>query len=285
MLLVVCATVGALSLALPPVRGVRADAPDQSGALSAGAFPAGPFPAGASAPDGPVAEPVRLTARDGRKLEGSFFAAADAKKAVPAVLLLHDLGRDRTQLEPLVERLVKQDLAVLCFDLRGHGESADEDCDWSKLDDTERERLAPFTVLDVNAAMDWLSDDPRVEGARQHLVGAGFGGLLAARVATDERVTSLTVYEPQVERYDFALADLIAAAGGLSMQLATAREDAERWNTFLVEEEIDDLIEVRSAKAKSGELLGDKRFRLGLCRWIDERREGVERARATRRRR
>lgn len=271
MLLVASAALGALTFVVPPVRSVHHEA-----------FTS-PAPAVelASADDGPLSEPVRLTARDGRKLEGSFYAVPREDDPVPAVLLIHDLGSDRSALEPIVERLVKSKLAVLTFDLRGHGESADEDCDWAEMDDAQRARLVPFTLLDVNAAMDWLDDDPRVQGARTHVIGTGHGALLAGRIAADERVTTLTVLEPAIEGYDMELAELLADAEGLPMQIACCADHGERWNEWLVEEEIDDIVEVRTAKSEAGELFSDKRFRIGLCRWIDERREGTAQVQGT----
>jgi|GEM_PF-6591244 len=271
MLLVASAALGALSVVVPPVRGVRAEAT------------AAPVVEVAIAPsdDLPDSEPVRLRTRDGRTLAGNFYEVPREDDPVPAVVLIHDLGAERTELEPIVERLVKSKFAVLSFDLRGHGESADEDCNWSKMDEEERARLVPFTLLDVNAALDWLMEDPRVRGVRTHVIGSGHGALLAGRIATDERVTSLTVLEPATEGFDMELADLLADAEGLSMQIASSRDDEERWKEWLVAEEIDDLVEVRASKGDAGDLFSDKRFRISLCRWIDERREGTASVRGT----
>lgn len=268
MLLVPSIALAAISLALPPIRAVEATAiPLTVSPLT--------LTAPASAGEAPDSEPVRLTARDGRKLEGTFYPVPKANDPVAAVLLIHDLGADREQLKPLIERLVKKKLAVLTFDLRGHGASADEDCDWSAMDETAQNRLVPFMVHDVGAAMMWLADDSRVLGARQHVIGQGFGALLAARAAADERVTSLTLIEPHLEAHDFHLAALLDDAAGLPMQLVAPKDACERYETFLKDEELEDVIDIQSVKCDAGECAGDKRFGTSLSKWVDDRRDGV----------
>jgi pimeloyl-ACP methyl ester carboxylesterase len=268
MLLVPTVALAAIALALPPVRGVEA-----------AAMPSSVSPLPTTAPstrsESLDSEPVRLTARDGRKLEGTFYPVPKANDPVAAVLLIHDLGADRTQLEPLVERLVKKKLAVLTFELRGHGASADERCDWSAMDEDARGRLVPFMVHDVGAAMEWLSDDSRVLGARQHVIGQGFGALLAARAAADERVTSLTLIEPQLDAHEFRLAGLLDDAAGLPMQLVAPKDACERYETFLKDEELDDVIEIQSVKCDAGGCVSDKRFGTSLSKWVDDRRDGA----------
>ncbi|QDU85440.1 Alpha/beta hydrolase family protein [Planctomycetes bacterium Pla163] len=268
MLLVPTIALGAIALALPPVRGVEASA------SSCAASPA-PISAPSLAGEALDSEPVRLTARDGRKLEGTFYPVPKVNDPVAAVLLIHDLGADRAQLEPLVERLVKKKLAVLTFDLRGHGASADEECDWSAMDEAAQSRLVPFMVHDIGAAMEWLSDDSRVLGARQHVIGQGFGALLAARAAADERVTSLTLIEPQLDAHNFQLAGLLDDAAGLPMQLVAPKDACERYETFLKDEELEDVIEIQAVKCDAGECAGDKRFGTSLSKWVDDRRDGA----------
>jgi predicted alpha/beta hydrolase len=89
------------------------------------------------------AQAVRLTARDGIAIVGTYWPGR--KPDAPAVLLLHGVGASRNQTAPMAEALVAQGYAALAIDLRGHGESAITDHSYG-LDEG----------LDARAAFGWL---------------------------------------------------------------------------------------------------------------------------------
>ena len=67
--------------------------------------------------------PVDLSASDGTKLKGTFFAAAELG---PGVLLLHQCNRQRKVWDALAQQLSAAGINVLTFDYRGYGESGGE---------------------------------------------------------------------------------------------------------------------------------------------------------------
>ncbi len=115
-------------------------------------------------PAPPPAQSVRLTARDGIMIAGTFWPGRRAD--APAVLLLHGVGASRRQTAPMAEALVAQGYAALAIDLRGHGESTITDHSYG-LDEG----------LDARAALDWLK--AKQHGARIGVIGVSLGGAAA----------------------------------------------------------------------------------------------------------
>src|SRR3974390_1521200 len=96
---------------------------------------------------------VDLTATDGTKLKGTYFAAA---KSGPGVLLLHQCNRQRKVWDDLGGQLATAGISVLTFDLRGFGESGGSPFD----------KLTPQEGAQVEAEK-WPGD---IETAFQYLV-------------------------------------------------------------------------------------------------------------------
>ena len=110
------------------------------------------------------AEPVRLTARDGIIIAGTYWPGR--RPDAPAVLLLHGVGASRDQTAPMAEALAAQGYAALAIDLRGHGESTITDHSYG-LDEG----------LDARAALAWLK--AKQHGARTGVIGISLGGAAA----------------------------------------------------------------------------------------------------------
>ena len=233
-----------------------------------------------SADERPVGELARFTTTDKIQLDATFHPVPKAKEPVPAVLLVHDLGADQQQLEALVDKLLKKKVAVLTFDLRGHGVNTNETFDWSVLDDAGRAALAPYMVNDVMAALNWLAAEPRVQGNHLHVVGEGFGALLALRAARDERVVSVTLSQPAEDLHGFTLRTLLPNVEGLAAQILTTTENEKRFATMLEEADLAKDIALVSVKAEEF-AWSDKKLSASFVKWIDENRAGrpVERVR------
>lgn len=165
--------------------------------------------ASAVAPVPPPAEPVRLRARDGVALAGTYWPGR--RPDAPAVLLLHGVGASRNQTAPMAEALAAQGYAALAIDLRGHGASTITDHSYG-LDEG----------LDARAAFDWLK-------ARQHsgkvaVIGVSLGGA-AALIGRDGAVPAdalvLVAVFPDIRHaiYNRMAAVLTPAGGALAEPL------------------------------------------------------------------
>src|SRR5207302_1530899 len=70
---------------------------------------------------------VQFQTTDKAILKGSYYAGGGKKSA--CVILLHELGQDRTKggMDELAKALAKAKFTVLSFDFRGHNDSCDVD--------------------------------------------------------------------------------------------------------------------------------------------------------------
>lgn len=149
------------------------------------------------------AEAVRLTARDGIALAGTYWPGK--RPDAPAVLLLHGVGASRNQTAPMAEALAAKGYAALAIDLRGHGASTITDHSYG-LDEG----------FDARAAFDWLK--ARQHGARIAVIGISLGGA-AALIGRDGAVPAdalvLVAVFPDIRHAIYnRMASVLTPAGG-----------------------------------------------------------------------
>ena len=132
------------------------------------------------------AQPLRLLAAGGKTLFAWFVPALDAGPA-PAVVVMHGWGANASLMLPAAAPLHAAGFAVLLMDARCHGASDDED--FTSL---------PRFAEDIETGLDWLGQQPGVDGARLaimgHSVGAGAALLCAARRSDVRAVVSLSAF-------------------------------------------------------------------------------------------
>ncbi|MEW6580727.1 MAG: alpha/beta fold hydrolase [Chloroflexota bacterium] len=88
--------------------------------------------------------PMMISASDGLVLQATYYSAPT--RPVPAVLMLHQRGRDRMTWDALALRLQAAGYAVLAVDQRGHGETGGAE-DWSLAQEDARDALALLSEL------------------------------------------------------------------------------------------------------------------------------------------
>ncbi len=119
-------------------------------------------------------EDVTYQATDGVRIAAKWFRpAGEGKPAV--VILLHGLGGNGDQWQPLIPVLTAKGYAVLAPDLRGFGGSTTvvgQEAPYVLTDPNE-------TILDVAAALTWLNGRSDIDAGRIGLIGARVGGNLA----------------------------------------------------------------------------------------------------------
>ncbi|MDN5202099.1 alpha/beta fold hydrolase [Fulvivirgaceae bacterium BMA10] len=92
---------------------------------------------------------------------------------LPAVILIHQGGSDRSEWKSLVKKLGEQQFITLAYDVRGHGSSDKVESISSLFNDPNQ---AP---LDMKAAITFLRNHEKVDPFRIAIVGASIGGNLA----------------------------------------------------------------------------------------------------------
>jgi alpha-beta hydrolase superfamily lysophospholipase len=215
-------------------------------------------------------EVVEIKTSDGVKLAASFYKPANRS---PAVLLVHDAGGNRAQLEPMAERLVKANFGVVTIDLRGHGGSKTEKLDWEKLSDGDKKSTWSFAARDLDAAAEWVLGQENIHGTNLSIVGVGSGCALAVRHAqSDENVVCLALLAPHAQSYGFDVKkDITALAGLPTFVLASKDDEAERMAIDANTTSPNPFVEISLAKSKTTSVLEDKRLPSTVAQWLGEK--------------
>ncbi len=158
---------------------------------------------------------------DGVLLAGTFYVTAS--RPAPAVVLVHMLTRNRTDWEPVAVRLAAEGIAVLAFDLRGHGESSPAPAE---------DRATPASMVqDVTAAVAFLRGRADVLHDRIGIAGASLGANLALVAATgDPLIRTVVLLSPTLD-YRGVRVEAAARKYSRPLLLVVSREDAYSWRT------------------------------------------------------
>jgi predicted alpha/beta hydrolase len=112
--------------------------------------------------------PVSFLTPDWFQLKGDFFPATpDA----PVVLLLHQLGTNRSEFIGLAKALQSSGINALAYDARGHGESVLKDgkkVTYETFTDKDFEN----TTVDMESAIRFLRDTKKITKSPVGIVGA-----------------------------------------------------------------------------------------------------------------
>ena len=117
----------------------------------------------------------------GIRIKGWFIPIASNPAPHPAIILVHGWSRNAAELLPMAGLLNAAGFAVLLFDVRGHGQGADD---------------GPITIRkfeeDILAGLNYLGGRPDVDAHRIGVFGRSIGGSSAIlAVATDRRIRAL----------------------------------------------------------------------------------------------
>ena len=107
----------------------------------------------------------------------ALFGTAQADELLPVVILLHDLGGNKSDWlndTDTYVALLERGYAVLAIDMRGHGQTPLPD-DRRVLELLDLE----LSFFDVHAALVWLQSQSKVDVSRIAVVGTGSGGNVA----------------------------------------------------------------------------------------------------------
>ena len=129
-------------------------------------------------PDVIRTEAIGFSTSDGFAINGTWFTSNRQQGPWPVLILLHMYGLTHAQWVPFVPELVGNGFTVLAFDLRGHGQSAYRDGQYSPrtLFSTEDFDRMP---LDVAAALTWVRTRSEADAGRVGLIGADIGANIA----------------------------------------------------------------------------------------------------------
>jgi len=171
---------------------------------------------------------IRLTTPDHVEIMGTFYPA-DGDAAAPAVILLHDVLRNRTTWAPFAKLLQRNGLAALTIDLRGHGESIRRNtaAGPQRLDvQSFAPRDFSDMMLDINAAVDWLNTQPLVSQHKIAIVGSSLSANVAVRYAVfNEDLAGLVLLSPGLSYRELRTDDVFARLNALPVHIIVAHSD------------------------------------------------------------
>lgn len=180
----------------------------------------------------PPSVEVRFYTSDGVAIVGTLQPAAHAD--APAVVLVHQLGSDRREWAPLVERLGHaSSLTTLAIDLRGHGGSTTSETGSVLSYDAFDANAWANTERDVRAAVTYLHDtSPDVTPTHVAAVGASIGGTaVLAAAALDPRIEHLVVLSPGRAYHGFDGITPAMSLGDRPLLAVVARDEEDNVET------------------------------------------------------
>ena len=121
---------------------------------------------------------IVLETFDRVQLWASFELPEGIPAPIPAALLLHGYGEDRSVWADLVARLLSEGWAVMTLDLRGHGQSVIRNSQPIEASESWRSDSQQFPQ-DLIPALDWLKTQERIDSNRLAVIGFDVGANLA----------------------------------------------------------------------------------------------------------
>ena len=175
----------------------------------------------AAAQNPPLPRIVDLTAPDGLKLKGTFFAAAHPG---PGVILLHQCNRQRKVWDDLASRMASAGLNVMTLDLRGYGDS-----EGTPVDKLTPEQIAVVfnekMPQDIETAYKFLVAQPGVSHELLAAGGASCGVNQSVHLAMNHPEIKALVLLSEITNRPGRV--FLRAHPSLPLFLATAEDDPD----------------------------------------------------------
>jgi dienelactone hydrolase len=209
-----------------------------------------------------------LAAPDGVKLKASYYTAG---KPGPGVLLLHQCNRDRTVWNDLAAQLAASGIHVLTFDYRGFGESPGER--YQSLPPQQREAMAQHWPGDIDAAFQYLLNQPGVDKTRIGVGGASCGVNNAVQTARRHpEVKTLVLLSGTTNEDGRAF---LQASGTLPVFISASADDGDvlpymRWLASFSHDERSRLVAFQAAGHGADMFKVEKTLPGTIVEWFDK---------------
>jgi pimeloyl-ACP methyl ester carboxylesterase len=200
-------------------------------------------------------------------LRASFSMPNGIPAPVPAVLLLHGYGENRSVWKPLEQQLLTRGWAVMALDLRGHGESKSRNKVPIEASIAWRNDPHQFPV-DIVPALDWIKSQPRINTKKIVIIGSDVGANLAL-IASGRypEVRTVVAIKPN-------LGESLALAGSAqdfqprsSLIVAPNQGEADRLKAMVTQPS---RVLIASHSDGTAQWLGDKQVTDAIFQWMQE---------------
>jgi len=178
------------------------------------------------------AESVTIECSDGYRLTGDYIRRSRMNRRMPAVLFIHEGGRDKRSWYPMTVQLAGRGFAVLSIDLRGHGENPASPSN-RKITGAQLKPEDYAKMLDdIRNALSYLSMRPAVESGSIAIIGASLGanlGLAAASQPWAGAVKGVIALSPRLEDHGYSAEKAVTEMGRRHVYLVAAKDDTETY--------------------------------------------------------
>ncbi|MDD5251876.1 MAG: alpha/beta fold hydrolase [Patescibacteria group bacterium] len=173
--------------------------------------------------------PVTFKTEDGVTIAANFCRG---RGTGPVALLLHMMPATKESWLIFSPRLVRLGFTVLAIDLRGHGGSSqgpDGHLDYKLFEDEDHQKK----ILDVEAAVKYLTDTLGERGRRPVIVGASIGANLAIAFAGDHpEIPAVAALSPGLDYRGITTPDKVKRLkDNQALFLAASEEDELSFKT------------------------------------------------------
>lgn len=126
---------------------------------------------------------VSFQTKDGIEISGILQYPSETEKPVPAIILIHQAGSSTQEWveSAIIYKLLKENYAVLAYDIRLHGKSGKDGDFTGFFSDPQR------SPLDLLAAIEFLKQDKKIDADRMGILGASIGGNLACVAVSSDK--------------------------------------------------------------------------------------------------
>lgn len=200
-------------------------------------------------------------------LRASFSMPNGTPAPVPAVLLLHGYGENRSVWKTLEQQLLTRGWAVMALDLRGHGESKFRNQVPIEASPAWRTDSHQFPV-DVGPALDWIKAQPRINTRKIVIIGSDVGANLAL-IASGRypEVRTVVAIKPNLD-------ESLALAGSAqdfqprsSLIIASNQAEADRLKAMVMQPS---RVLIASHSDGTTQWLADKQVTDAIFQWLQE---------------
>lgn len=174
-------------------------------------------------------EKVTFQTADGVTSVGTFVPPA--KVRAPAILMLHQLGLDKSTYQELFAPLRAAGFGLLALDFRGHGESVEvgqRKISWEDFQKKDWQGL----LLDVQAALETLVKKRGVDPEQIGIIGASIGANVALQALTQEKaIKSGVLLSPGLDYRGIVTEEAAKKASGQPVLLVAAKGDTYAYDS------------------------------------------------------
>jgi pimeloyl-ACP methyl ester carboxylesterase len=200
-------------------------------------------------------------------LRASFNMPNGIPAPVPAVLLLHGFGEDRSVWKDFTQQLLTRGWAVMALDLRGHGDSKSRNQRPIQASQEWRTDPQEFPV-DLGPALDWLKAQPRINTRKMVIIGSDVGANLAL-IASGRypEVRTVVALKPSLD-------ESLALAGSAqdfqprsALIIATSQAEGDRVKSMV---RLPSRVLVSSVSAGTAQSLANRQIADAIFQWLME---------------